>query len=275
MHSSQTCARGGRTVSSVAMSAHGAFIGPSLLVGRSNRSITRTTRRAEPLEGNRVSVASGQPRTRSASVALLADRGDEPAAMRRGHDSALTVRTVLHVTERGNNMKHPRQSLKYVPAKELDRRKVSFDDFVVEDPAGEKLGKLEGFIIDVDEALPYYAVVDAGGWFRSKHILIPIGHFTLDTESKRLVADIPKERVKRFPGFDLDLFPKLTQEDLDRIADEIARVCCPDLVVEPAEVIARLDEWGHYRTPAWWDSRFYTDRPPAGAQEPSAEKSRR
>jgi len=39
-------------------------------------------------------------------------------------------------------MKHPFPGLRYVPAKELDRSKMSFEDYTVEDPAGEKLGKL-------------------------------------------------------------------------------------------------------------------------------------
>jgi hypothetical protein len=52
----------------------------------------------------------------------------------------------------------------------------------------------------------------------------------LDSESRKLVADLPKTRVKRFPGFDPDIFSKLTQDDLDRMADDVGRVCCPDLV---------------------------------------------
>jgi PRC-barrel domain protein len=163
-------------------------------------------------------------------------------------------------------MDHPRRSLKFVPLKDLDQSKISFEGFTVEDPAEEKLGKIEGFILDIERALPYYTVVDAGGWFRSKHILIPIGHFALDTESKRLVADVPKDRVKRFPGFELDLFPKLTQEDLNQMADEISRVCCPDLLVEPVEVLS-IEVSTHYRTPAWWDASFYTGQQPTDEQE--------
>jgi len=173
-------------------------------------------------------------------------------------------------------MKNPRPSLKYVPVKELDRSKMSFENFTVEDPAAEKFGKLEGFIIDVDKAIPYYVVVNAGGWFHSKHVLVPIGHVALDSESKRLIADVSKERVKRFPGFDLDLFPKLTGEDLDRMADEIASVCCPDLIViEPAEFVSRVEVWAHYRTPVWWDTRFYTDRPRSGEGKPTEIESKR
>jgi hypothetical protein len=116
----------------------------------------------------------------------------------------------------------------------------------VEDQAGEKLGNVEGVIIDVTTGIPYYPVVNAGGWFRSKHFLIPIGHLALDYEARKFIADVPKERVKRFPGFDLDVFPKATPEYLDRMADEIARECC-----------AEREAWAHYRTPSWWDSSFY------------------
>lgn len=170
-------------------------------------------------------------------------------------------------------MDHPRPGLKYVPVKDLDRSKTTFVDFTVDDPVGERLGKLEGFIIDVEKALPYYSVVNAGGWFHSKHVLVPIGHVTLDSESKTLIADVPKERMKRFPGFDLNLFPQLTQEDLDQMADEIARVCCPDLVVEPA-LISRVEVWAHYRTPSWWDASFYTGQPRISEDVRSNTKSR-
>jgi hypothetical protein len=155
-------------------------------------------------------------------------------------------------------MDHPRPGLKYMPVEELDRSKMTFENFTVKDQAGEKLGKLEGFIIDVNSARPYYVVVNAGGWFRSKHLLIPIGHVALDYDSRVLIADLPKERVKRFPGFDLDVFPEVTEADLDRMAEEIGRVCCPDKVIEPAELlVSQLEVWAHYGTPAWWNTDFY------------------
>jgi hypothetical protein len=155
-------------------------------------------------------------------------------------------------------MNRPRPGLKYLPTKELERSAMTFDKFTVEDQAGEKLGKLEGFIIDINSGRPYYAVVSAGGWFRSKHFLMPIGHVALDYESRTLIADVSKGRVKRFPGFDLDLFSELTQADLDRIAEEIGRACCPDHVIEPAELIeSRFEVWAHYGAPTWWNRDLY------------------
>jgi PRC-barrel domain protein len=157
-------------------------------------------------------------------------------------------------------MDHPRPGLRYVNVDDLDSGKKTFADFTVEDPAAEKLGKLEGFVIDVDAARPYYVVVNAGGWFHTKHFLLPIGHVALDSESRNLITDVAKERVKRFPGFDLDLFPKMTQQDLDQMAAEISAVCCPDFVIEPAELVSNFEVWAHYETPTWWDASFYNPR---------------
>src|SRR5881394_261630 len=100
---------------------------------------------------------------------------------------------------RHNPMDHPRPGLRYVSVKDLDSGKQTMQDFTVDDPTGARLGALEGFVLNVNDARPYYVVVDGGGWFRSKHFLLPIGHVSLDTESRRLAADVTKDHVKRYP----------------------------------------------------------------------------
>jgi hypothetical protein len=164
-------------------------------------------------------------------------------------------------------MDHPYRSLKYVGVRDLGRSKQVFDNFAVEDPMGEKLGKLEGFIVDTGRGLPYYSVVDTGGWFRSKHVLIPIGHAMLDSESHKLIADVPKERIRRFPGFDLNLFPTLSNAELNQMGRDIAMVCCADDVAGSATDVTEIEVWTHYRTPAWWDPAFSSEqRDEAGAR---------
>jgi hypothetical protein len=151
-------------------------------------------------------------------------------------------------------MDHPRPGLRYIGVDELDR---TFSGFAVDDPAAEKLGKLEGFILDVGTFRPYYLVVDAGGWFRSKHFLLPIGHAALDSEGHRLVADVSKERVRRFPGFDLDTFETLTADEFYQIAQQIVAACCPGETVDvSAPATARFEIWAHYRPPTWWDDGY-------------------
>ncbi|HZR26870.1 MAG TPA: PRC-barrel domain-containing protein [Vicinamibacterales bacterium] len=162
-------------------------------------------------------------------------------------------------------MDHPRPGLRYISVSELDGDRRTFDGFTVDDPAGEKLGKLEGFILDVNSARPYYVVCDAGGWFRSKHFLLPIGHVALDSESRKLIADVTKDHVRRYPGFDLDEFKKLSEDDLYRIAQGMAAECCPNEAIDRSQpAYTRFEIWSHYRTPTWWDSSYYQ---PSGVKE--------
>ena len=122
-------------------------------------------------------------------------------------------------------MDHPYPWLRCLPADDLDHDGVDFDGMKVESPSGEDLGKVEGFIVDSESGRPYYIVVDGGGWFKSKHFLLPVGHARLDADRKALMADVTKERVERFPGFDLSKFDKMSVEDLKRVNVETLQAC--------------------------------------------------
>jgi sporulation protein YlmC with PRC-barrel domain len=151
-------------------------------------------------------------------------------------------------------MKNPRPNLKYVDADDLDDKTIKFDGLEVDSYKGEKLGKVEGFIIDVTTGRPYHVVVGSGGWFRHKHFLLPIGHVALSPNKDKLIADLTKDRVEHFPGFDKDVFEKLSEEDLKKMTDNLAAACAPDEVIA-VEVSAW--ETAHYAYPTWWDADFY------------------
>jgi uncharacterized protein YrrD len=103
--------------------------------------------------------------------------------------------------------------LRYVDASSLNDDVVDFDGLNVESPTGEHLGDVEGFIVDTNSSRPYYVVVDAGGWFKSKHFLLPVGHTRFDPDDEVLVTELSRDRIDRFPGFDKDNFEKLSDED--------------------------------------------------------------
>jgi hypothetical protein len=153
-------------------------------------------------------------------------------------------------------MDHPRPGLRYVDADDLDDSTFDFDGMDVESNAGEKLGDVDGFIIDVLSARPYYVVIDAGSWFTSKYVLIPVGHVGLDAERRKLVADIPRDRVKRYPGFDRDEFARLSEDELNQMDAQMTVACCPDdiRVGSSTQLYATRR---HYQNPTWWDSNFY------------------
>jgi hypothetical protein len=151
-------------------------------------------------------------------------------------------------------MKHPRPNLRYVDADDLDDKAVRFRGMEVDSFESDKLGKVEGFIIDTLTGRPYHVVVGAGHWFKHKHFLLPVGHVTLATDYDKLIADVAKNRVERFPGFDKDLFPKMSEEELKILTEQLSAACCPDEVV-----VAEVSVWdtAHYAYPTWWAADFY------------------
>jgi len=166
-------------------------------------------------------------------------------------------------------MDHPRPGLKYVDADDLDKQTFDFDGLEVVDLSGDKLGKVDGFIMDVAKGRPFHVVVEAGNWFKHKHFLLPIGHVVLDTANRRMTADVAKSRVERFPGFHRSEFEKLEGADIDRMAERSASVCCDEAI----DITSPWDSWTHYEYPSWWDASFYRpdrirDRDEAGVTTP-------
>jgi hypothetical protein len=165
-------------------------------------------------------------------------------------------------------MDHPRPWLRYVKAAGLDDSTFDFDGLAVVNGAGEKLGDVNGFILDADSARPYHVVVDAKGWFKTKHYLLPIGHAQLDAARKVLVADLAKDHIRKFPGFDLDTFAKWSDADMDRFNRETAAACCIDVTIVTTDPAAWRTA-SHYTMPSWWDSLY--ERPDrAGAKAVTA-----
>jgi len=150
-------------------------------------------------------------------------------------------------------MDHPRPNLRYVAAGDLADSGLNLKGMEVDGSDGEKLGKVDGFIVDVGTGRPYHVVVAAGGWFTHKHVLLPVGHAMLTSDGKKLMADVTKDRVKRYPGFDVDTFEKLTDDDLKDLDRRMASECCPDDVV----VVTSWEVGAHYRYPDWWKESYY------------------
>ncbi len=147
-------------------------------------------------------------------------------------------------------MDHPRPWLRILDVADLDDSTVDFGKLAVKTPTGDKLGKVDGFVVDVNSGRPYYIVVDASGWFKTKHFLLPIGHAQLDRESDAIVADVPRDRVKNFPGFDKAEFAKLSDADLARLGEETTQACCV------TDVTVAVWERPHYEQPSWWQESY-------------------
>jgi hypothetical protein len=145
--------------------------------------------------------------------------------------------------------------LRYVDADGVDDDTIDFDGMDVQSPAGEHLGNVDGFIVDSESGRPYYVVVDAGGWFKSKHFLMPVGHARFDADEETLVTDIERDRVNKFPGFDKDEFDKLTVDDLKRLNDDTCSACSIEgvaIVYGADEPLAKAWSRPDFNRPDWW-----------------------
>jgi hypothetical protein len=171
---------------------------------------------------------------------------------------------------------NPYPWLKYLPADDLDDESVDFDGMEVDSPSGEDLGKVEGFIVDSDSGRPYYAVVDAGGWFKSKHFLLPVGHLRFENDRQALMADVTKERVERFPGFDLSKFDKMSVDDLKRFNVETLQACTVAGAVytySDTEPYTTAWERADFNYPDWWRGRQSPGRTTGAKAEVGAGRS--
>ena len=153
-------------------------------------------------------------------------------------------------------MDHPLPWLRYLDADALSGQSVDFDGMDVESPTGERLGEVDGFVVDSASGRPYYIAVDSGGWFKSKEFLLPVGHAQLDRDREVIVADLTRDRVERFPGFDKDVFHKFSKEELVRFNDETCRACDISGVAYASSGTEPRAAWDRpdFRHPDWWAS---------------------
>lgn len=75
--------------------------------------------------------------------------------------------------------------------------------------AGEDLGKIEDFMLDMPSGRVRYAVLSFGGVFGigNKLFAVPPEALTLDTKNECLVLDADKDSLQDAPGFDKEHWP--------------------------------------------------------------------
>jgi sporulation protein YlmC with PRC-barrel domain len=73
--------------------------------------------------------------------------------------------------------------------------------------AGEQLGKIEDFMLDVESGRIRYAVLSFGGVFGVGTKLFAVPAEALRFSGERLLLDVDKQRLEEAPGFDKDNWP--------------------------------------------------------------------
>lgn len=149
--------------------------------------------------------------------------------------------------------------LRYLDADDVDDALVDFDGLDVYAVDGDKVGDVDGFIVDSTASRVKYVVVDSGGWFTSRRFLLPIGHAAFAPDKKSLQTDVTRDALGRLPSFEHDRFDQLKEDELFAFERDTAIACCPD---EPLESVAApsvdQETRRHFRQPDWWSSARYT-----------------
>lgn len=80
---------------------------------------------------------------------------------------------------------------------------------------GEDLGKIEDFMLDLENGRIRYAVLSFGGFLGmgDKLFAIPPDALRIDTKSERVILDVDKSRLENAPGFDKNNWPSATDND--------------------------------------------------------------
>jgi PRC-barrel domain len=158
--------------------------------------------------------------------------------------------------------------LRYLDASDVDDPRVTFDGLAVRGSDGNKLGDLDGFLVDELSGRAYYAIVDSGGWFKSRRFLLPIGHAQLADDRRSLRADVSREALRQYPEFNEDRFPEFTDDEWRAFEQRMAYACCPD---ESRGVDAAIqhDTLRHYQQSDWW----HADRGRRDRYQPLARRS--
>ena len=95
----------------------------------------------------------------------------------------------------------------------LSSSTLTGDDVV--NAQGEDLGKIEDFMLDLENGRIRYAVLSFGGFLGmgDKLFAIPPEALRIDTENKRVILDVDKSRLENAPGFDKDNWPDTSDND--------------------------------------------------------------
>ncbi len=82
----------------------------------------------------------------------------------------------------------------------------------VRSTAGQDLGKIEEFMIDLENGRVAYAVLSFGGLLGvgNKLFAIPWRALSLDTDRHEFALNVDKETLEKAPGFDKNDWPDMT-----------------------------------------------------------------
>ena len=100
------------------------------------------------------------------------------------------------------------------------------------DARGDKLGGIDGVIVDGDSMQPRYVVVDTGGWFSSRQFVVPAGDIReIDDDERRVhFTTLTKQTLEsgQYPRYDASWWDTNDHEQFDQYERGVAQAYQPD-----------------------------------------------
>lgn len=100
------------------------------------------------------------------------------------------------------------------------------------DTHGDKLGDIDGVIVDGDSMQPRYVVVHTGGWFSSRQFVVPAGDIREINDDERDVhfKTLTKQTLQsgQYPRYDESWWDTNDHESFDQYERGVARAYQPD-----------------------------------------------
>ncbi len=82
----------------------------------------------------------------------------------------------------------------------------------VENPQGDKLGRIDDVVVDFDTGRVSYCVlsVEKGIWTTPKYLAVPLAAFKPGADGSTLILNADKDKVAQAKGFDRESWPSVT-----------------------------------------------------------------
>ena len=108
-----------------------------------------------------------------------------------------------------------RSHLRYIASKDLPGASEE-GDLHLHNHDGERLGVLDGFIVDSQSGQPIYYVIDSRGWFAGRRYVVPVGRIKPDEDPSALRTTLTRQELARYPEFSPSAFMAMDDPDAAR-----------------------------------------------------------
>jgi hypothetical protein len=106
------------------------------------------------------------------------------------------------------------EQLRYLDASHVESPVGVLGDMVLRGPTDEKVGILDGVIIDPVKRQVCYLVVASGAWFKRRRYLVPMGPAKVEPDGHALRVEVDSKSIKECPAFRSDAYPQFSDADL-------------------------------------------------------------